>query len=68
MQLNICKGYILLRENQRTDIWEHKLCQPSITPTDSITDQRIFTDTKPHFYNHVNHIFSPFYHDDGSGS
>jgi hypothetical protein len=59
MKLNISKTKVIyfLRKTNLV-IYDYKLCQSSIIRTDSIKDLGIFTDTKLHIHNHVNHIFS----------
>jgi hypothetical protein len=41
-----------------TLIYNYKLCQSSITRTDSIKDLGVFIDSKLRFHNHVDYIFS----------
>jgi hypothetical protein len=59
MKLNISKTKII-SFSRKTNllIYDYKLCQSSITRTDSITDLGIFLDSKLHFHTHVNHVFS----------
>jgi hypothetical protein len=39
-------------------MFDYKLCQSSITRTDSIKDLGVITDSKLHFRNHVDYILS----------
>jgi hypothetical protein len=58
MQLNIGKTKVMSSTTTNVLICYYKLCQCSITRTDSIKDLGVFIDIKLHFHNHVNHIFS----------
>jgi hypothetical protein len=59
MKLNISKTrFISFPRKTNTLICDYKLCQPSITRIDSITDLRVFIGSKLRFHNHVDYIFS----------
>jgi hypothetical protein len=58
MKLNISKTRVISFSNKNnTLIYDYKLCQSSITRTDSIKDLGVFTDSKLRFHNHVDYIF-----------
>jgi hypothetical protein len=61
MKLNISKTKVM-SFSRKTNIliYEYKLCQSSITRTDSIEDLGVFLDYKLHFHNLVNYIYSQF--------
>jgi hypothetical protein len=59
MKLNISKTKIIpFSRKTNLLIYEHKICQSHITRTDTIKEVGIFMDSKRHFHNHVNYIFS----------
>jgi hypothetical protein len=59
MKLNISKTKVIsFSRKTNVLIYDYKLCQSSITWTDSIKDMGVFTDAKLHFQDHVNYIFS----------
>jgi hypothetical protein len=59
MKLNITKT-IVISFSRKTNVlkYDYKLCQSSITRTDSIKDLGVYNDAKLHFHGHVNHICS----------
>jgi hypothetical protein len=59
MKLNISKTRVIsFSRKTNTLFFQYKLCHSSITRTDSIKDLGVFTDSKLHFHNHVDYIFS----------
>jgi hypothetical protein len=59
MNLNISKARVISSSRKtNTLIYDYKLCQSSMTRTDSIKDLGVFTDSKLRFHNHVDYIFS----------
>jgi hypothetical protein len=55
MKLNITKTRII-SFSRKTNVpkYDYKLCQSSITRTDSIKDLGVYIDAKLHFHDHVN--------------
>jgi hypothetical protein len=58
MKLNISKtNVIYFSRKTNVLIYDYKLCQSSVTWTNSIKDLGVFIDAKLHFHGHVNYIF-----------
>jgi hypothetical protein len=61
MKLNISKTKVIsFSRKTNVLIYDYKLCQSSITRTDSIKDLGVFIDAKLHYHDHVNYIFSHY--------
>jgi hypothetical protein len=59
MKLNINKTRVIsFSRKTATLFFQYKLCHSSITRTNSIKDLGVFIDSKLHFHNHVDYIFS----------
>jgi hypothetical protein len=60
MKLNVSKTRVISfsRKTNRILIFHYKLCHSYITRTDSIKDLGVFIDSKLHFHNHADYIFS----------
>jgi hypothetical protein len=59
MKLNISKTRVISFSRKTiTLIFHYKLCHSSITRTDSLKYLGVFIDSKLHFRNHVDYIFS----------
>jgi hypothetical protein len=59
MKLNISWTRVLsFSRKTNTLIYDYKLCQSSITRTDSINDLGVFIDSKLRGHNHVDYIFA----------
>jgi hypothetical protein len=59
MKRNISKTKIItFSRKTKILIYDYKLCQSSLTRTDSIKDLGIFLDSKLQFHDHINHVFS----------
>jgi hypothetical protein len=59
MKLNISKTRVIsFSRKTNTLFFQYKLCHSFITRTDSIKDLGVFIDSKLHFHNHVEYIFS----------
>jgi hypothetical protein len=59
LKLNISKTRVISFSRKTNTLFcDYKLCQSSITRTDSIKDLRVFTDSKLRFHNHVDYIVS----------
>jgi hypothetical protein len=59
MKLNISKTRVISFSRKTTTLFfQYKLCHSSITRTDFIRDLGVFIDSKLHFHNHIDYIFS----------
>jgi hypothetical protein len=59
IKLNVSNSRVIyFCRKTNTLIFHSKLCHSSITHTDSIKDLDVFIDSKLHFHNHVDYIFS----------
>jgi hypothetical protein len=59
MKLNVSKTKVIFFSRKTNVlIYDYKLCQNTITWTDSVKDRGVFLDAELHFHNHVNYIFS----------
>jgi hypothetical protein len=59
MKHNISKTRVIsFSRKTNTLIYDYKLCQSSVTCTDSIKDPGVLIDSKLRFHNHVDYIFS----------
>jgi hypothetical protein len=59
MKLNINKTSVIsFSRKANTLIFNYKLCHSSITRTNSIKNVGVFIDSKLHFHNHADYLFS----------